>query len=168
MVPSALLSLIPLRHRRSHQPRGYLRRHYLLRGGARRARFGLCSLWKGEQFSVLEGSSALTSPQFENFSTWNGGMSFLLAFTAPMWSLTGYDAAVHVSEECTNASTVAPLAILVGVSSTWLLGFFVLISASFAIADVGALVDSDLAMPMAQVSQTGRVKTRSDFAEVGC
>jgi len=79
-------------------------------------------------------------------------MSFLLAFTAPMWSLTGYDSAAHVAEEVTNAATAVPFAILVGVSSTWILGFFVLISASFAILDVGALVNSDLAMPMAQVS----------------
>ncbi|ORY75312.1 amino acid/polyamine transporter I [Leucosporidium creatinivorum] len=96
-------------------------------------------------------SASVAFGKFENFSTWNGGMSFLLAFTAPMWSLTGYDAAAHIAEECTNATTAAPLAILVGVSSTWLLGFFVLISASFAIVDVGSLVDSDLAMPMAQL-----------------
>ena len=40
---------------------------------------------------------------------------------------------------------------IVGVSSTWLLGFFVLISLSFAVLDIDALAGTSLSLPMGQV-----------------
>lgn len=68
------------------------------------------------------------------------GWAFLLAFTAPMWTLTGCmsnyvffystynnlpsldDSAAHISEETAGAARAAPLAILIGVAGTASLG----------------------------------------------
>ena len=71
------------------------------------------------------------------------GWGFLLAFTAPMWTLTGCaitfiyivydmgvfmkltdDSAAHISEETSGAARAAPIAILVGVAGTSLLGMW--------------------------------------------
>ncbi|KAH9077072.1 amino acid/polyamine transporter I [Lactarius deliciosus] len=61
---------------------------------------------------------------FENNTGWsNNGWAFLLAFTSPMWTLTGYDSAAHVSEEVAGAARAAPIAIMVGVGATQLLGW---------------------------------------------
>ncbi len=68
-----------------------------------------------------------------------------------MWTLTGWDSASHIAEEVSNASTAGPLAMVVGVSSTWLLGWFVLIAASFSILDITALSETTLSLPMGQV-----------------
>lgn len=89
---------------------------------------------------------------FENNTGWsNNGWAFLLAFTAPMWTLTGYDSAAHVSEETTNAAKAAPIAILTGVAGTAILGWLTLIAASFALASVPDLLTSTLALPMGQL-----------------
>ncbi|KAH9854849.1 amino acid transporter [Lenzites betulinus] len=89
---------------------------------------------------------------FENNTGWsNNGWAFLLAFTAPMWTLTGYDSAAHISEETANAARAAPIAILVGVGATASLGWLLSIAASFATASVPDLLDTTLPLPMGQL-----------------
>ncbi|KAF8997830.1 amino acid transporter [Cyathus striatus] len=88
----------------------------------------------------------------ENNTGWsNNGWAFLLSFTAPMWTLTGYDAAAHISEETANASYTAPVAILSGVLATEILGFLLLVACSFASTSVSELLESPLALPMGQL-----------------
>ncbi|KAF8652589.1 hypothetical protein AX16_004310 [Volvariella volvacea WC 439] len=89
---------------------------------------------------------------FENNTGWNNNAwAFMLAFTAPMWTLTGYDSAAHISEEVTGAARAAPIAILVGVAGTASLGWLLCISTSFVITSVGDLLGSELPLPMGQV-----------------
>jgi len=89
---------------------------------------------------------------FENNTGWaNNGWAFLLAFTAPMWTLTGYDSACHVSEEVTNSARAAPLAILIGVAGTAGLGWILLIAASFATASVSDVLGTTLPLSMGQL-----------------
>ncbi|EJF62151.1 amino acid transporter [Dichomitus squalens LYAD-421 SS1] len=89
---------------------------------------------------------------FENNTGWtNSGWAFLLAFTSPMWTLTGYDSAAHISEETAGAARAAPIAILVGVGATASLGWLLFIAASFAAASVPQLLDTALPLPMGQL-----------------
>ncbi|THH18199.1 hypothetical protein EW146_g2734 [Bondarzewia mesenterica] len=89
---------------------------------------------------------------FENNTGWaNNGWAFLLAFTAPMWTLTGYDSAAHISEEVSGAARAAPIAIMVGVISTQSLGWLLFIAASFATQSVSELLATDLPLPMGQL-----------------
>lgn len=89
---------------------------------------------------------------FENNTGWsNGGWAFLLAFTAPMWTLTGYDSAAHVSEETAGAAKSAPVAILFGVGATASLGWVLLIAASYATSSVSDLLSSKLPLVMGQL-----------------
>ncbi|KAI0638666.1 amino acid transporter [Trametes polyzona] len=115
---------------------------------------------------------------YENNTGWsNSGWAFLLAFTAPMWTLTGCeyhhshcgiarirslrscthlavyvdDSAAHISEETSNAARAAPIAILVGVGATASLGWLLSIAASFATASVPRLLESALPLPMGQL-----------------
>ncbi|KAJ3929545.1 MAG: amino acid transporter [Lentinula lateritia] len=89
---------------------------------------------------------------FENNTGWsNNGWAFILAFTAPMWTLTGYDSAAHISEEVAGAARAAPIAILVGVGATASLGWILLIVVSFVTPSISNLLSSDLPLPMGQV-----------------
>ncbi|TFK69095.1 amino acid transporter [Pluteus cervinus] len=97
-------------------------------------------------------STAEAFTSFENSSGWtNGGWAFMLAFAAPMWTLTGYDSAAHISEEVAGAATSAPIAILVGVAGTATLGWLLLIATSFVITSVEDLLTTTLPLPMGQV-----------------
>ncbi|EIW52380.1 amino acid transporter [Trametes versicolor FP-101664 SS1] len=94
--------------------------------------------------------TAFTS--FENNTGWrNDGWAFLLAFAAPMWSLTGYDSAAHISEEVAGAARAAPIAILTSVAAVGGMGWLLIIAVSFATVSVPALLETDLALPMGQV-----------------
>ncbi|EGN97033.1 hypothetical protein SERLA73DRAFT_185320 [Serpula lacrymans var. lacrymans S7.3] len=89
---------------------------------------------------------------YENNTGWmNSGWAFLLAFTSPMWTLTGYDSAAHISEEVAGAQRTAPIAILVGVAGTQILGWLLFIAASFATNSVSDLLTTDLPLPMGQL-----------------
>ncbi|KAH9939389.1 amino acid transporter [Epithele typhae] len=89
---------------------------------------------------------------YENNTGWtNNAWAFLLAFTSPMWTLTGYDSAAHISEETAGAARAAPIAILVGVGATATLGWLLYIAASFATASVDRLLGSTLPLPMGQL-----------------
>ncbi|TFY66632.1 hypothetical protein EVG20_g4457 [Dentipellis fragilis] len=89
---------------------------------------------------------------FENNTGWaNNGWAFLLAFTSPMWTLTGYDSAAHISEEVAGAAKAAPIAIMVGVVATQICGWLLFISASFATHSVSDLLSTDLPLPMGQL-----------------
>ncbi|KAI0754561.1 amino acid transporter [Daedaleopsis nitida] len=100
--------------------------------------------------SKVSTQTAFTS--FENNSGWaNDGWAFLLSFAAPMWSLTGYDSAAHISEEVSGAARAAPIAILVSVAAVGGMGWILIIAVSFATVSVPALLETDLALPMGQL-----------------
>ena len=61
------------------------------------------------------------------------------------------DSAAHISEETANAARAAPLAILVSVAFTSIMGWLLLISISFAIPSVSVILGSDLPLPLGQV-----------------
>ncbi|KAK0467117.1 APC amino acid permease [Desarmillaria tabescens] len=105
---------------------------------------------------VASGSNKVSTKDaftlFENNTGWsNNGWAFLLAFTAPMWTLTGYDSAAHISEEVAGADVAAPVAIITAVAGTAGLGWILLIATSFAIPSITDLLSTELPLPMGQV-----------------
>ena len=67
------------------------------------------------------------------------------------YTITGYDASAHLSEETTNASWNAPLGVLMSVGVSSLFGFFLLISLLFSIQDFQRTVNSDVGQPVLQI-----------------
>ncbi|KAN0087468.1 Amino acid/polyamine transporter I [Tylopilus felleus] len=111
----------------------------------------------GAIISLLVCSRGLVSPKdaftrFENHTGWSNNVwAFILSFTQPMWSLTGYDSAVHIAEETSNAEWAAPMAIMVGVLGTEILGWLMYIAVSFATASVPVAIQSKLVLPIGDV-----------------
>ncbi|THH31098.1 hypothetical protein EUX98_g3095 [Antrodiella citrinella] len=107
----------------------------------------VCSKNNGQRVST-----AYAFTMFENNTGWaNNGWAFLLAFTAPMWTLTGYDSAAHIAEETAGAARAAPIAILTGVGLTASLGWLLYIAASYATFSVAEIIQTDLPLPMGQL-----------------
>jgi amino acid transporter len=63
-------------------------------------------------------------------------------FLLTMYTITGYDASAHVSEETHEAEQAAAKGVWQSVASSALIGWFVLLAITFAATDVGAVNDA--------------------------
>ncbi|KAG9236417.1 amino acid/polyamine transporter I [Amylocarpus encephaloides] len=67
------------------------------------------------------------------------------------YTLTGFDASAHLSEETHKASWAAPIGVISSVGFSSLFGFFVLMSFLFSIQDFDATVGSNYEQPVLQI-----------------
>ncbi|KAJ9616640.1 GABA-specific high-affinity permease [Cladophialophora chaetospira] len=88
----------------------------------------------------------------ENHTTWPSGWTFMLSWLSPIWTIGGFDSAVHISEEATNATKAAPLGILFSIGSCWLFGWIcTIVIAATMVKDLDSLTGSAFGQPMAQI-----------------
>jgi amino acid transporter len=80
-------------------------------------------------------------------------VTLVTLLAAAWWLNIAYpdDSAAHVSEETANAARAAPLAILVSVAFTSVMGWLLLISISFAIPSVSDILVTELPLQLGQV-----------------
>lgn len=76
---------------------------------------------------------------------------FLKQLLLAYHSFTQDDSAVHIAEETSNAASAAPIAIMVGVLATEILGWLMYIAVSFATASVSEALQSKLVLPIGDV-----------------
>ncbi|KAK6603023.1 amino acid permease [Botrytis cinerea] len=67
------------------------------------------------------------------------------------YTLTGFDASAHLSEETRNASWSAPIGVISSVGFSALFGFFVILSFLFSIQDFDNTIASDYGQPVIQI-----------------
>lgn len=67
------------------------------------------------------------------------------------YTLTGFDASAHLSEETKRASWSAPIGVVSSVGFSALFGFFVLMSFLFSIQDFDRTIDSSYGQPVLQI-----------------
>lgn len=88
----------------------------------------------------------------ENLTTWPTGWTFMLSWLSPIWTIGSFDACVHISEECVNATEAVPAGILMSIGSCWFFGFIVVIVLAATISpDLESVTDSKFGQPMAQI-----------------
>lgn len=73
----------------------------------------------------------------------NPTLGFLGAMTLGMWTMTGYDASAHVSEETRDPSRRAPIGILSSVVVSAVFGFALVAGLTLAIDDLPAVANAD-------------------------
>lgn len=83
-----------------------------------------------------------------NGTEWPDGLAVLMSFLGVIWTMAGYDAPFHLSEECSNANIASPRAIIMTSSLGGILGWFVILVIGYTVTDVGAVVGSNLGQPM--------------------
>ena len=84
-----------------------------------------------------------------NGTEWPDGFAVILSFLGVVWTMSGYDAPFHLSEECSNANVAAPRAIMLTSCLGGLLGLFLMLIIGYTVKDVAAIIRSDLGQPMA-------------------
>ncbi|GAA6010314.1 hypothetical protein JCM11491_006263 [Sporobolomyces phaffii] len=67
------------------------------------------------------------------------------------YTMTGFDASAHMSEETANAASAAPKGVLMSVAASAVFGFFVLVSFLFCIQDFDGTIDPAAGNPVLQI-----------------
>ncbi|KAI9740285.1 MAG: hypothetical protein M1834_004863 [Cirrosporium novae-zelandiae] len=77
------------------------------------------------------------------------GISILMSFLSVIWTMSGYDAPFHLSEECSNANIASPRAIVMTSGFGGLFGWFLQLVVAYTVVDIDTVIDSDLGQPWA-------------------
>ncbi|KAF7909496.1 uncharacterized protein EAF01_003214 [Botrytis porri] len=85
----------------------------------------------------------------QNGTDWPDGVAVLMSFIAIIWTMSGYDAPFHLSEECSNASIAAPRAIVLTSGIGGLMGWALQLVVAYTVIDITAVIDSPLGQPWA-------------------
>ncbi|KAK4547882.1 hypothetical protein LTR36_010601 [Oleoguttula mirabilis] len=67
------------------------------------------------------------------------------------YTITGFDASAHLSEETRKASWSAPIGVLTSIICSSVFGFFLILCLLFSIQDFDSTVDSDIGQPVLQI-----------------
>lgn len=67
------------------------------------------------------------------------------------YTITGFDASAHLSEETQNAAWSAPIGVMMSIGCSAVFGFFLIVSLLFSIQDFETTVDSKYAQPVLQI-----------------
>ena len=67
------------------------------------------------------------------------------------YTLTGFDASAHLSEETQNAAWSAPLGVITSIGCSSIFGLFLLLAFLFSIQDFGNTVGSPIGQPVTQI-----------------
>ncbi|KAK5136538.1 hypothetical protein LTR08_002882 [Meristemomyces frigidus] len=89
-----------------------------------------------------------TSKGFVNGTDWPIGFATLMGFLSVIWTMSGYDAPFHLSEECSNANVAAPRAIVMTAQLGFYLGFPVILVIAYCVTDIEDVVAGALGQPM--------------------
>ncbi|KAK3621916.1 hypothetical protein LTR56_022503 [Elasticomyces elasticus] len=89
-----------------------------------------------------------TSDGIVNGTEWPTGFAFIMGFLSVIWTMSGYDAPFHLSEECSNANIAAPRAIVMTAQLGFYLGFPVILVIAYTVMNIEEVVASDLGQPM--------------------
>jgi amino acid transporter len=82
---------------------------------------------------IIIPAAAKSDPKFQsnefawsvqNSTEWPDGVAVLMSFLAIIWTMSGYDASFHLSEECSNAAVASPRSIVFTALSGSIMGFF--------------------------------------------
>ncbi|RAL10070.1 putative GABA permease [Aspergillus homomorphus CBS 101889] len=92
-------------------------------------------------------SGAYVFGHSENLTTWPEGLSFMMAWLSPIWTIGAFDSCVHMSEEVTHAARAVPLGIVWSAGLCGLLGFV-------SLTIMAAVIDVDLAAVVAASRQS--------------
>lgn len=82
-----------------------------------------------------------------NQTDWPDGIAILMSFISVIWTMSGYDAPFHLSEECSNANIASPRAIVMTSSIGGIMGWALQLVISYTVVDITGMIDDSLGQP---------------------
>lgn len=90
--------------------------------------------------------------EFVNNTGWSNTFYVaLLGLLLAQYTLTGYDASAHMTEETRDAATAGPRGIVMSIAVSIAAGWILLLGVTFAIQDYTGALESDTGVPPAQI-----------------
>ncbi|KAI0727026.1 APC amino acid permease [Fomitopsis betulina] len=87
-----------------------------------------------------------------NYSSWTDGLAFTLSFIAPLWTISGFDAPMHLSEETINARYSVPLGLVGATVLASIMGWVINVVLAFNMGqDIDGILNSPIGQPMATI-----------------
>ncbi|MCJ1378935.1 hypothetical protein MMC17_002034 [Xylographa soralifera] len=83
-----------------------------------------------------------------NGTEWPSGFAFMMGFLSVIWTMSGYDAPFHLSEECSNANIASPRAIVLTAQLGLYLGWAVILVIAYTVQNIPDVVDGQYGQPM--------------------
>lgn len=106
--------------------------------------------------TLLVASARLQTPEWV-FTAWINETGNSVPYTAligllmSQFTMTGYDASAQMTEETKKAEVAAPVAIVLSVVVSFVSGWFLILSLTFAIQDYNAILHTSASLPVAQL-----------------
>ncbi|KAL2859962.1 amino acid/polyamine transporter I [Aspergillus lucknowensis] len=89
---------------------------------------------------------------FRNGGDWPSmGLSFFVGMLGATFAFTGCDAAIHMTEETKNATSVIPLSIMISIGLNGLMGLGILLVALFSVTNTDHVLNSPTGYPFIQM-----------------
>ncbi len=82
-------------------------------------------------------------------TTFPPGISVLMSFIGVIWTMSGYDSAFHLAEECSNANLASPRAIVMTAGFGGILGWFLQLVVAYTVVNIDEVIGSELGQPFA-------------------
>jgi len=102
--------------------------------------------------SEFKNTAKFAFGEFKNLTAWPNGYAFILSFLSPLWSVGGFDAGVHISEEALNANIAVPWAIICVTAIGCILGFAIQVVVAFCMGtDTVSILSSPVGQPLATI-----------------
>jgi amino acid transporter len=102
---------------------------------------------------ILIPAATTNSPKFTDSATvwgtitngtdWPDGIAILMSFVSVIWTMSGYDAPFHLSEECSNATIASPRAIVLTSGVGGIMGWAIQLVIAYTVTDISAVIGAD-------------------------
>jgi amino acid transporter len=87
--------------------------------------------------------SATVWGTISNGTEWPDGIAVLMSFLSVIWTMSGYDAPFHLSEECSNANVASPRAIVLTSGVGGVLGWALQLVIAYTVTSIPDILDAD-------------------------
>jgi len=88
---------------------------------------------------------------FVNQSGWPDGIVFLTGLVNPNFMYSGLDGAIHLAEDCLNASTAVPMALMSTIIIGFVTTFAFVVAMFYCISDFDAVLGSPTGVPIYEI-----------------
>lgn len=88
---------------------------------------------------------------FVNDSGWSDGVVFLTGLVNPNFMYSGLDGAIHLAEDCINASTAVPQALMATIVIGFVTTFAFVVAMFYCISDFDAVLGTPTAVPIYEI-----------------
>ncbi|KEF61990.1 uncharacterized protein A1O9_03562 [Exophiala aquamarina CBS 119918] len=85
--------------------------------------------------------------EFDNGTEWPIGYATIMGFLTTIWTMSGYDAPFHLSEECSNANIASPRAIVMTAQFGLWLGWAIIFVIVYTVKDIPDVVAGAYGQP---------------------